>query len=145
MKLITHRIFKFCLIFYVSLFFGQNIKNICPNELSFFASSLPIEGADWYFPIMYYVNNDLIDLKIKRDENSNEEVFIRFKIIEITHCNFINDGNLNIIYKVLTFDEEKKNYENKISEIQFKFSNCKGKIYIRHPNFSVIESDAVVY
>jgi hypothetical protein len=45
-------------------------------------------------------------------------------------------------YKVLTYDEETNSYEKRQSEIEFKFSNGKGKIYIQHPNFPQIISDA---
>ena len=72
------------------------------------------------------MNNDLIDLEIIGGKNNNEELFIRFKIIETIQCKFINDGNLDIIYKVVTYNEEKNVYDKKISEIQFKFFDCKG-------------------
>ena len=50
-------------------------------------------------------------------------------------------NNCNLKYKVLTYDEETDLYEQRISEIEFKFSDGKGKIYIKHPNFPQIVSD----
>ena len=143
MKKLFQKFFVFFCIFYFS-FLNSQIKT-CLTELVFYAYSLPIDGVDWYVPIKYDVNNDLIDLEIIRGKNNNEELFIRFKIIETIQCKFINDGNLDIIYKVVTYNEEKNVYAKKISEIQFKFFDCKGKIYIRHPNFPVIESDGIVF
>lgn len=57
-------------------------------------------------------------------------------------CDFINLSNCKLKYKVLTYDEETNSYEQRISEIEFNFSDGKGKIYIQHPNFPLITSDA---
>ena len=101
-----------------------------------------MEGVDWYVPIKYSINNDLIDLDIRK--NNKKELFIRFKIIEILECKFIDINNSSLKYKIETYDEESNTYGEKQSEIEFKFSNGKGKIYIRHPNFPEIISDASV-
>lgn len=120
--------------------FCQTLENNCPNNLIYFAYSLPIDGEKWYLPIKYEIIEDLIDLKIRKKDK--EELFIRFKIIEKIICNFKNIDNSNLKYKVLTYDEETGSYEKKISEIEFKFSNGKGEIYIQHPHFPLIISEA---
>ncbi|MCE4065209.1 hypothetical protein LXM63_08875 [Chryseobacterium gleum] len=124
------------------LLFCQVLNNNCPKNLTYFASSLPIEGNDWYVPIKYDIVDDLIDLKIRHKEK--DELFIRFKIIENLSCNFKDAGNCDLKYKILTYNEETNSYEKRQSEIEFKFSNGKGKIYIQHPNFPRIISDSSV-
>lgn len=120
--------------------FCQTLENNCPNNLIYFAYSLPIDGEKWYVPIKYEIHGDLIDLKIRHKDN--DELFIRFKIIKRLICDFKDVGNSNLKYKVLTYDEETGLYEKKISEIEFKFSDAKGEIYIQHPNFPLITSAA---
>ncbi|MDR6371296.1 hypothetical protein J2795_002917 [Chryseobacterium bernardetii] len=120
--------------------FCQTIENNCPKNLTYFASTIPIDGDKWYAPIKYNIQNGIIDLKIIHKEK--EELFIRFKIIENLICDFKNMNNCNLKYKVLTYDEETDLYEQRISEIEFKFFDGKGKIYIKHPNFTQIVSDA---
>ncbi|VEE10913.1 Uncharacterised protein [Chryseobacterium gleum] len=120
--------------------FCQTLENNCPKSLTYFAYTLPIDGDKWYTPIKYYIQNDLIDLKIIHKEK--DELFIRFKIVEKLICDFKDINNCNLKYKVLTYDEETNLYEQRVSEIEFKFSNGKGKIYIQHPNFPQIVSDA---
>lgn len=71
-------------------------------------------------------------------------MFIRFKIIENLNCDFKDAGNCDLKYKILTYDEETNSYGERSSQIEFKFSDGKGKIYIQHPNFPEIISDAVV-
>ncbi|WP_288447779.1 hypothetical protein [uncultured Chryseobacterium sp.] len=121
--------------------FCQTIKNNCPKNLTYFAYTLPIDGNKWYAPIKYEILNDLIELKILNKEN--DELFIRFKIVENLICDFKNTNNCNLKYKILTYDEETNSYEQRLSEIEFKFSDGKGKIYIQHPNFPLITSDAI--
>ncbi|MFN4363305.1 hypothetical protein [Chryseobacterium hispalense] len=120
--------------------FCQTLENKCPNNLIYFAYSLPIDGEKWYVPIKYEIQGGLINLKIRHKDN--DELFIRFKIIKKIICNFKNIDNSNLKYKVLTYDEETGSYEKKISEIEFKFSNGKGEIYIQHPNLPLITSEA---
>lgn len=112
----------------------------CPNKICYFAYNLPIDGNKWYVPIKYEISGDLIDLKIKRKDK--EELFIRFKIIKNLNCDFTDVNNCKLKYKILTYDEETNSYEKRESEIEFNFENGKGKIYIRHPNFPEIISDA---
>lgn len=123
-------------------FFCQAGGNNCSKNVTYFANNLPMDGANWFVPIKYSVNNDLIDLYILRKDK--DELFIRFKIIENLKCDFKNAGNCNIKYKVLTYDEESRSYGERKSEIEFSFSNGKGKINIQHPNFPEIISDATV-
>ncbi|MET3038336.1 hypothetical protein ABXT08_19790 [Chryseobacterium sp. NRRL B-14859] len=120
--------------------FCQTSENNCPNNLIYFAYSLPVEDERWYLPIKYEIQGDLIDLKIRHKDK--DELFIRFKIIKKLMCNFKDIDNSNLKYEVLTYDEETNSYEKRISEIEFKFSNGKGQIYIQHPNFPPIVSDA---
>ncbi|WP_394665483.1 hypothetical protein [uncultured Chryseobacterium sp.] len=140
MKKIT-RIFILMTVFFINqTAFCQINKNDCPSELSFFADSLPIDGVDWYVPVKYDITREFIDLKIRKD--NKDELYIRFKIIETLKCDFKNMYDCDMKYKVLTYDEETDSYQEKKSEIEFKFSEGKGKIYIRHPNFPEIISDA---
>lgn len=120
--------------------FCQTLENNCPKSLTYFAYTLPIDGNKWYTPIKYEIQNDLIELKILNKEK--DELFIRFKIVENLICDFKNTDNCNLKYKILTYDEETDSYEQRVSEIEFKFSDGKGKIYIQHPNFPLITSDA---
>lgn len=130
-KIITLLLFLIC-----QSIFGQILTKDCPKKVSYFAISLD----DWYIPIKYNIIGDLIDLKIKQKDK--DELFIRFKIIEALKCNFKDADNNNLKYKILTYDEETNSYEERQSEIEFKFSKGKGKIYIQHPNFPVIISEA---
>lgn len=122
--------------------FSQTIdnENNCPKEVTYFAYNLPIDGANWFVPIKYNITEKFIDLKIRR--KNIEELFIRFKIIENLNCDFKDIGNCDLKYRVLTYDEETNSYEERQSEIEFKFSNNKGQIYIQHPNFPKIISNA---
>lgn len=128
------------LIFHYSLFSSQKMDNNCPKEITYYATSFPIDGIDWYVPIKYTTKGNLIDLVIVK--NKNEELFIRFKISETLECNYKDNKNSNSKYKVLTYDEVTDSYGEKISEIEFKFSDGKGKIFIRHPNFPEIVCNA---
>lgn len=139
MKKITRTFILITVFFIYQTTFCQN-KNNCPNKLSFFAYSLPIDGIDWYVPIKYNITKEFIDLNIRKE--NKDELYIRFKIIEILICDFKDINNCNLKYKVLTFDEESDSFGDRQSEIEFKFSDGKGKIYIQHPNFPGISSDA---
>lgn len=130
-KIITFILFLIC-----QSIFGQILTKDCPKKVSYFAFSLD----DWHIPIKYNIVGDLIDLKIKKKED--DELFIRFKIIETLKCNFKDADNNNLKYRILTYDEETNSYEERQSEIEFEFSHGKEKIYIRHPNFPVIISEA---
>jgi hypothetical protein len=80
MKNIT-RIFILIAVFFINqTAFCQINKNNCPNELSFFANNLPVDGIDWYVPIKYNVKGEFIDLNILKE--NKDELYIRFKIIE---------------------------------------------------------------
>ncbi|UKB77934.1 hypothetical protein [Chryseobacterium sp. MEBOG07] len=120
--------------------FCQASENNCPNNLTYFAYSLPIDGEKWYVPIKYEIRDNLIDLKIRR--TNKDELFIRFKIIENLICDFKDVNHCNLKYKVLTYDEETNLYEQRVSQIEFKFSDREGKIYIQHSNFPQIISEA---
>ncbi|NML71868.1 hypothetical protein HHL23_19005 [Chryseobacterium sp. RP-3-3] len=85
-------------------------------------------------PLRYNIQADLIDLKIIQKEK--DELFIRFKIVETLLCDFKDISNCNLKYKVLTYNEETDSYEKKVSQIEFKFSDGKGKINIQHPDLS---------
>lgn len=122
--------------------FSQRLKDTCPNNITYFAYNLPINDVNWYVPIKYDITEGLIDLKIRHE--SKDELFIRFKIIENLQCDFKDIGNCDLKYIVLTYDEESETYGERKSEIVFSFSNGKGKIYIQHPNFPQILSDATI-
>ncbi|MCC2590916.1 hypothetical protein [Chryseobacterium sp. MFBS3-17] len=136
------RFYSFCLYFVASFAFSQHNKNDCPEELSYFAYSLPMDGIDWFVPIKYQINKPFIDLKIKKE--SKEELFIRFKIIETLKCDFEDINNSNLKYTVLIYDEDTDTFGENQSEIEFKFSNGKGVIFIRHPSSVEIVSEATV-
>jgi len=140
MKNITRILILITIFFINQTAICQINKSNCPDGLSFFANSLPIDGVDWYVPIKYNITGEFIDLNIRK-ENKNE-LYIRFKIIETLKCDFRDVKNCDLKYKVLTYDEETNSYEERQSEIEFKFLDGKGKIYIRHPNFPEIISDA---
>jgi len=131
------------MIFINQLAYCQINQNNCPDRLNFFANSLPIDGVDWYVPIKYNITGEFIDLNIWKDYK--DELYIRFKIIETLKCDFRDGKNCNLKYKVLTYDEDTDRFEERQSEIEFRFSDGKGKIYIRHPNFPEINSDATTF
>ncbi|MCI3937790.1 hypothetical protein MQX03_11295 [Chryseobacterium aahli] len=133
------KIFTIIVLSFWQSLFCQNLEN-CPKNLTYFAYTLPIDGDKWYTPIKYKIQSDVIDLKIIHKEK--EELFIRFKIVENLICDFKNINNCNLKYKILTYDEETDSYEQRVSEIEFKFSEGIGKICIQHPNFPQIVSDA---
>ncbi|RNA62650.1 hypothetical protein D1631_12240 [Chryseobacterium nematophagum] len=122
------------------LFLYQTIENNCPNNISYFAFSLPIDEEKWFVPIRYDIMENLIDLKIRHKDK--DELFIRFKIIKILNCDYKDINNSHLKYKVLTYDEKTNSYGKRESIIEFKFSDGKGKIHIQHPNFPIITSDA---
>lgn len=105
--------------------------------------SLPIDGVDWYVSIKYNIIGEFIDLNIRKE--NKDELYIRFKIIETLKCDFIDVKNCDLKYKILTYDEDTDSFDERQSEIEFKFSDGKGKIYIRHANFPEISSDATTF
>lgn len=143
MKNITRIFILVTALFINQAAFSQINKNDCPSELSYFADSLPIDGVNWYVPLKYNITREYIDLKIRKD--NKDELYIRFKIIETLKCDFRDIQNCDLIYKVLTYDEDADSFGERQSEIEFKFSDGKGKIYIRHPNFPEISSDATTF
>lgn len=132
----TLNIITFIMFLICQTIFGQIEKKDCPNKVSYLAYSLD----DWYVPIKYEISGDLIDLKIRKKDT--DELFIRFKIIKNLNCDFIDVNNCKLKYKILTYDEKTDSFEKRESEIEFNFLKGKGKIYIQHPNFPQIVSEA---
>ncbi|KQT20669.1 hypothetical protein ASG22_16985 [Chryseobacterium sp. Leaf405] len=123
--------------------FSQINKNNCSYELSFFAYNLPIDEVDWYVPIKYNITGEFIDLNIRKE--NKDELYILFKIIETLKCDFRDVNDCDLKYKILTYDEDTDSFGERQSEIEFKFSDGEGKIYVRHPNFPEISSDATTF
>lgn len=99
------------MVFITQTVFYQLKKTPVRTGLSFFATSLPVDGVDWYMPIKYNITGEFIDLNIRKD--NKDELYIRFKITKTLKCDFKDEKNCDLKYKVLTYDEDTRYFWRK--------------------------------